>query len=815
MLLFLFNVIICRIIFRNDLMKKLLAKIFNLNSGETYRVFYCWFLKFLYRIDYNLGWTVLVAYLVSRISIRGLPYLILTQALFMVLGMIIFSRLINKIEVKRRLLYVSIIYSVIIVFSIISRDIPLLFITLMVAGFGIFLHQINIFLSSYFEEYFTPWEAERAFPVIESAESIAGLSSGLFLALVSPFIKQVYLILYLLIVIVTIFLMVLFLLRPKSNEEIIHDKHKNEIVKDTEKRALTIKEIKTIFHYIINSDFLKTLLIVLIAQYFLLNVIEFQFTKVVDESEAVANGVMSHESNLLQGLGQLQIIFFSFALFVQLIAGSRLMHILGTFGGFLVHSILTLCGSFFLNYTGGSYFSSVIMKNNFEMSGVLYKNAYESSFFAFKSGTQGAIREFFEGIFFPVATMLGMALVIVWQTVLNENMYLKLLNGAIFIGSLVMFIYALKLQRSFTAIVSDNLKQDNEDTAKRHAIEILAQRGHLNGKKLLLKALNDENNLKEHKIKIIRELGKTGDELVIPDLMAYINSEDSELSKAALKTLSAFISKKKKISSSIIQKFRILDELKSIMSKTSNPNIRTQVIKALDNINTDEAMDYLLELSRSSDTQIQTECIFSMRYFDCTKYLNLIKAYLHNENPFVRTSAIAVLYKYDSTHHVAFEELKKNISKAELKYEKMSLLKIVNTIKCRELNDFALRLLTENDRELKIAAFLAILKSGNKSVVKDFADYLIEMDCDFLRKYRWKFYTMNDDVKSEISEDITYKILKKNFSTIKTDEVNQQLLYYLDTDTLKKLANIYGLLELNNQYIFVEKVILERNNLNI
>ena len=51
-----------------------------------------------------------------------------------------------------------------------------------VRGYSVFLPQISIFLSNYLEDFFTPWEGSRLFPLIESAETIGAIVGGVALA---------------------------------------------------------------------------------------------------------------------------------------------------------------------------------------------------------------------------------------------------------------------------------------------------------------------------------------------------------------------------------------------------------------------------------------------------------------------------------------------------------------------------------------------------------------------------------------------------------------------------------------------------------
>ena len=63
--------------------------------------------------------------------------------------------------------------------------------------------------------------------------------------------------------------------------------------------------------------------------------------------------------------------------------------------------------------------SALLARNNFEMTSIVQRNAYETSYYAFRYGTLRSLREFFEGIVYPVSTIIG-TLTHYWDSILSS-----------------------------------------------------------------------------------------------------------------------------------------------------------------------------------------------------------------------------------------------------------------------------------------------------------------------------------------------------------------------------------------------------------
>ena len=161
---------------------KIIEKTLNIADHEIPRTGYAWGLLFLHRLGLIIGTTTLVAMFVTKFGINLLPLMILLQATLTILGMLGFAYLNQHFHSKQLIPPCAFVAGLLLFISTFFVDQPYVFFGLILTVTGIFLPQLTIFLSNYIEDFFTPFECERTFPVIESAQTI-GVLLPVFLSL--------------------------------------------------------------------------------------------------------------------------------------------------------------------------------------------------------------------------------------------------------------------------------------------------------------------------------------------------------------------------------------------------------------------------------------------------------------------------------------------------------------------------------------------------------------------------------------------------------------------------------------------------------
>lgn len=170
----------------------ILNKIFNIRGNEWSRILITWFISFLYRTGFVIGWTVIVALFVTEYGIASLPYLFVINAVFWILGSLFYSTFLDKFK-KDILMVLTLFVASAILFTAfyLFSDNNVVFFTLLIVAEAIFLRQFQIILHGFTEKMFTPIQSERTFPLIESSQTIGGIIAGLIVVFVSGTINPV------------------------------------------------------------------------------------------------------------------------------------------------------------------------------------------------------------------------------------------------------------------------------------------------------------------------------------------------------------------------------------------------------------------------------------------------------------------------------------------------------------------------------------------------------------------------------------------------------------------------------------------------
>jgi len=612
------------IILSKSMIQYFIQNLFNFTLHEAPRVLYAWTLRFFINFGRILGWTAVVAAVVTRFSIVALPVIFLIQAVFTIVGMFLFSVLVERLSAKQIIL-LSTIFGIITLFCAFlfyGNDIAFVVLTLIASG--LFLSQTSIIISNYLEDFFSPLEAERIVPTIDSAKTVSGILGGIVLAVVgSYFSVDLFILLWVFSLI--FFLVVLFLINPALPfylKKLDEESHKKYLIGDQWNALVKgVKEIKKV-------PFLQILLIVLFFHWIIAHFIEFLYTKAVEDSVHIST-VSEHEASLVHGLGALQVFFHMSALFVQFFLSGRLMKSLGTFSGFIIHAVVTFLGAISMLF-GYGYFFAAFVRNNFEMTSIIQENAYESSYYAFKYGTLRSLREFFEGIVAPVATIVSTLLIIFIEFFFLEQHFMYIVPFILVSLSIFMGIFSFQLQGKYTSMAISNL-YSKIPLARHHAVEIMSQRGHKSSYDHLLKLFNTHDD-KALRKKVVYSLAHLADVRGVDLLMNLLKGDDKYYWRSALESISsfAFNMKKKQISDDL--RSDIVLQLKMFIRNHSDEDLRALAVHAIASYDPFALFEYL----NSEDVVLVAESCIALwgRRINRSKIRTFVKSLLDADDDY-------------------------------------------------------------------------------------------------------------------------------------------------------------------------------------
>ncbi len=461
-------------------------KILNISDHEWPRVFVSWVITFFLRVGFIVGWTVTIAMFVNRIGIANLPLLFLINASLVIIGTAIYSGLIQR--VRREIL---IVFNILLAaLLLISATVFVMYSNWLFFGFvlvavSIMLAQLNILVSIVVEEFFTPLESQRTFPIVESSETLGTIAGGLIISTFAHAIPS-YKFIYIWVLCIMVVIPIILSLKSMHTDMPCFQYHG--------KRKRSIERIKETVSLVKKSSFLKVLIFVILLQWMFINLLEFQYTKAVQqevyheteqtlvydhsnlktmktslldledveehltyEKNASQYNTMhpidssttgeSKESDLTNTLGILQIIFGAVTLLMQLLISSRILKRFGIVNSMAFQPIIAFASLAGMTAKFNMMTSS-LAKGTTEMTGLLFKNAYNSSYYAFGERTRDQMKELLEGIVKPIGAIIGMLIVLIITRALSgseSTVMINLLLVNISILSLILIVFLKKL----------------------------------------------------------------------------------------------------------------------------------------------------------------------------------------------------------------------------------------------------------------------------------------------------------------------------------------------------------------------------------
>lgn len=769
-----------------------LEKLFNISPPEFSRTTYAWILRFLLKLGSVIGTTMVVSIFVTRYSIGSLPFVFLVQALFTIGGMFLSSIIIHRFQVRYLIVFHLLSGAFVLFLSSFAGENMFLFLTSLIFVGGITIPQVQILIANYIEDFFTPSEAVRTFPIIESAEVIAGIGAGFLLSQVFPLdfgIKFVYVWAALLLTLS----LVIFFFKPHS-PKFLH--HLFEITH--QKKSVKEKNIFTDgYKEILRIPFLKILFVAMFCYWLLFQFIEFQFTKVVHD--ALEHGNV--EGEMAQSLGSLHLFFYSLALVMQLLLAGRIMKYLGTAGGFLFHAVVSLMGVLGLIF-GFGQFTAMLVKNNYEMSGVVFKSSYENSYYAFKHGTQRFYRELFEGAVAPAATVFatGILTFLNWFFV-NEHLPI-VTNLLLFFATFGLVVLSAMMKEPYTNMVKQHLFHPVKHSPQEHALEILAEQGHKGNVDDLMNFY--KLSAKKYKSHVLHLITQKPDVKVVNFLLMILNHSTENEAISVLQALqhNALLAQNHAVSPYLRQK--VIKTLHIFFEKQQSVLIQIEVLRALYHIDPGAPAFFVSVIEKKVSPKVLGECLHLISLSaDDEKYF-FIRKYLRHDDPFVRAEAVKTLLlspKLKDEAQIIFEAFLKSSSDSE----KLAFVEKLYTVQSEKSYLALMSWIHDQSQLVRCSVMAAVLKQHHYHISQTFAHELLQASDEVLRHTEKLLRDATPHLKRVIAQALLQQSALHRINVQKKDL--EFILSHLTADKLFRLYKAYKACGCTDESLYVEDIL--------
>ena len=763
-------------------------KVFNLYGNEYPKIFISWIIRFLYRTGFVIGWTVIVGMFVSNYGISALPYLFAANALFTILGSLFYSTFIDKYK-KETLMMITIALVVGILFlGILLEPIDkIFFFALLLAVESIFLMQFKVLLDGYIEEMFNPLESERVFPLIEAAETFGGIIAGLTVVYFSGTIET-YKLIYLCIGILLLIIPCLFIYKNWGERMVIV---KEEA--ETEGSDVGIfSKIKNEFIKSKDFSFIKGLFFIIIFQWILFNLIEFQYTRAVysNVSHIILEGGSGFEHAIVHDLGVLFIIFNASILVMQIFVGGRLLNALGITGTMILHPVVTVLSLLGLMAMPGNFNMAVLTKNNFGVTSAIFTNAYHSSYYAIKESLREHTREFLEGIVRPVGALIGTLVLILLQYYFQGQDLSFYLNIVMLVFALLLLQFSYIQQRKYTENATHHLLS-NEKEMRINAVDILAQKGHKDPSVILTKILLNNAEPISLRVRILKALGELKEEIAIKEIMKCFDAPKAAIREAAIDALFGY---KDLFDASFkgltVLRYQLVNNLKNMYEKEVHEDLRSRIILLLSKVSTVSTIEFLLKILHESSGTLREDSIYALGNYEDEYVVEYIKPYLKSRNFKEKINAAIALAKFDNYYDEAIYTISSFIygsSKEKMAYG----LYAIGELNLSRMQNICVKHLNSRDLNLRMYAAIALAKMGNDIAIPHLIELLFSKNQNIAKKV--KNMLKNIDVRIFKNVDRILKHLVAQEIKKLLDRKKAEILKDLEHRDLLTLRWLYSL----------------------
>ncbi len=779
------------------ILKKLLStlnRILNLQQSEWPRVLVGWSMTFLTRIGFIIGSTILLATFLSKSGAELLPVFFLGNAALVMLGTFLYRPLLHRVR-RELLITYTVLYSAAFLIASVAflpQGNSIFFVFYMI-GQAVFVTQLSILISLFNEELFSPLESQRVFPVIESAETLGGITAGFLLSTFSHSIPAYkFMVLWVILLLLIVPIVLLFNSRTLEVPK-LENEHKH-----------APKKIVESFRALKKVPFLKAMLVVVLLHWAIMNIIEFQYTNALQNAVAHSE---HYEEDLTSRLGTLHMVFYSVALFIQLIAASRVLTSLGVVWSMLLHPIGVILNVLAMTFHY-SFASAALVKGGFEFTNIFFKNGYDSSYYAIPHELRDDAKEVMQGFMKPLGAMLGTGVMLCTSFFFEDLRLVLALNILIIASALGMFFLLQKMSGLYTEMCEHNLSHKLDLSTRLNAVEILGQKGHARLASSLQKILKREQEPLIIKEKIVRTLGLREDVTAVESLLTLLDSRSDRLRFAVLQALSRFDFLKKRSLSHSFTRVRVLHTLEAHLLSEKDELVREAIVDCLFEMEPQRFTEFILR-GLNEKGEHRAKLIRMLKHFSDPNLKYYLAPALEDKDPEVRAAAIVALWKDESMQSTLVHHMDQMLKSPKATFVYAGVV-AAGEVGYKPALEF-LREVTHqrSDARLQKAALLALAQMEDEQVIPSLIHRFLDPSHEWFEEMNSVLGSLSHRFAAEVNSAFKSYVS----DTIRTVLAPHQgkSLKELSQDSLETLALLYSKISAHHEAHQVQKVLDSRD----
>lgn len=799
-----------------------IAKRLGIATHQIPRVRFMWILRFLFQVGFVFAWTIVTAVFIDLFTISKVLYLLLIDAGIFLLGSFVANYFF--IQKEHDSFLISTILGTIACVSIAAlfRHNTIVFLGLALLAKDFFFAQLGIGILRKNESLFSPSEAQRIMPILESSLTIGTImASALFLLLLTIF-KVETLFVFWIIPLGIMFFMV-FSAKKILREIPTLSKH-TEVAKSS------------VFEHFVdaqNIPFLKYMTLVVFLQAALFSMVEFEFLKSIDTNikhsamesidltqmqtsvisdslqkvEAVGHEIVSEVKSvsseifvydtMAHSLGVFSLFFGLVALMVQLFLTHQFIRRIGIVNTMLVY-ISGLLGTIALFLFGGIGMGSVKTFQHGAHS--LFEAPYHITFYSIFSHSREHIRYFFEGIVKPLGVILGVTMLISLQY-FSKSVEV----GAMGVVALFIISFAFMMKSKFTKLSKENLRSNQNISAKLHAVEVLAQKGHEKSAEALGEELLQSTTDDIVKEKIIHTISKINDPHSVHVYLEILTNQSTnqETKIQILDSLLKFTNLKNYWESHVFSQHHLLRVLQDIFDHTTHTHLKKLVVMNIfKHLPPHKVADYFLQTLKTSDCELQAICLRSAsEIFNDPEMVYYVRDYLSQGTPKLKGYAIIALWKFDDQQwlsRIIAQLLRGN------REERIAAIYAIGEIKGDKWRNDLRNLLNTKDLGVKVQVLVALMKLKEVSIIDQVMEILLGQDTQLSRKMFFMLKRVPKEIRDIIKNEISFQVSGRVLEILVSESItHRQHLQKLSGEIKRYLRHLYRLGEKYDDLVLI------------
>jgi len=819
-------------------MEKIYKKL-GIVRHEIARVRIAWGCRFWFQIGFVVAWTIATAMFVERFGIQNLWWFFSADAVLVLVGTIFAGFCLPRLQLRQFLLGSILLTIALLAVALAFSPKSVWFFVFLIGAKDLFFAQLNIALYRQTETFFSPNEAQKMLPIIESA-SIIGTIVGAFVLLqfLGIFETKWTLGIWIFALSMVGFLVyrvpkILCLLPSFASEEKLNPHRKNPLREAT--------------HGMGTRSFFRHIAVILCLQAVVFTIIEFEFTKYVqshilppethasapnldlqasvfgdfaEKTKSAANFVreearvaieqvktltprlIAHKT-LAYDLGMFHLLFGLLALVVQLAITSRVLERIGVVRSLISYFAVLLAGigSLIFGYGGVSALRGI--QHGFLSIG---ESAYHISFYSIFSHRREAVRLFLEGIVKPIGILVGVAL-IVW--IPSEFIFPV---AAIF--SALAAIAGIPMQKSFTDLSHQNLVDSEQGIASRlHSIEVLGQRGHRDSAVILSQEIQKKSSHPIVREKIIATATKINDPQIVHAYTEILLDprENDEIKIQVLESIFHLQNLEKYWHGREFSQQRLLNAITKIFEKTNHEHLKKlATMNLFRQLPSPEIVSFFQKTMQKSSDELKSVCLRSCTVFRDPGIVFFLKKYLNHKNPRIRGHAVIALWDFGDR-----ETLQKVIEKlldGKTDEEKIAGIYAVGETKNREQEQKCVDFSCSDSTEIRLHALIAMAKMRNRHCIRPLREICLGHDEELARRAARMCKRVHPTILEEIRHEIQHEVSRRVEEVLHPHRRQKFSLENLPARTLRRLKWWYRLAQRYDDLVAMDDISISRLN---